>query len=877
MTDSEPSQTDWGTTRRALLGAGSTALTTGLAGCNFNLDTNTPSSGPTPSLSIKNARVVQNVENTSIKNDSNTIPDPPIVADEYATVMFDLDVAHPENLPEIVPVAVTARGAQIGHNMQLHKTDIKSINNGGDPPAVFHQSVHVNRNKGDGPPVFKMPKGVTEITIQPIHTNVNTNKVVLKEGPNADFEVVDLPTLRVAFVELKDPGSTPPRYHGHGNSMHKHTTDISWGNSNGEATFYDRSVNSSIEYLRRAFPGTVVAYQHGTPATALVREDINNAATRDAERARRSLNNVSSGPAFPTDGTIHEGQLNRKQAVNLMDAQKGGGFDAHVMICPRGTVSGNQGYFDAHWGSNPPAGYHYHYNAAVGANEAGNAGDDVTHVHITAQEVAHRFSGNPYNNGTNKPFARKSDLDSDGQTESDPSHANGSLVSIGYDLTDGTYSLINDWAVADGTFWNNRAFLRREPVVTELVSYMSYDFEDMWADSRIHRLMIEGSYSKGYSGGGSPARSPGGDSASGTQPVIEFFGTVVEDRIEFHDAATYRATPGGNEYDETVNPEATPVEVTLEGPDGEALASTVVADQFHGTHPGPDQGPHRAVSASMPFPTEGVSIRTTRKEHESQLNPIVAPLRYRLHDVTATAFVEGKATIMDLRESLENCDAQMVEGQYAAAATTLREEFMPGVESGIESYEAYANQPTPEELLSLAQSQIERLESLGDSSPSTTTEPMQFDIDPAATYLHTAADDPAKNANAISLSKADIAPGDEVTLARTGSYDKKGLGGKGLTAVFSSSAELSAAEESHRVPGAIDAGNDYETSRTYYTEATTDIPEDFQVSTTDGSDPSVTLTVPDGATHLFASAIDNLYSDNSDEDGNFGLEILRKS
>jgi hypothetical protein len=727
MTDSNSFQTDGSSTRRALLGAGATALTVGLTGCNSDSDTGTTQSGPTPSLSIKNARVVQNVENTEIEDASDTIPDPPIVAEEYATIMFDLDVTHPENLPETVPVAVTAGVPEISHSMQLHRSDIESINDGGDPAAVFHDSVHVFNNTGDGPPVFKIPQRVNEITIQPVHSDVDTNTVVLTEGANADFEVVDLPTLRVAFVEMKDPGSTPPRYHGHGNTVHEHTTDISWGDANGEAAFYDRSVNSSIEYLRRAYPGTVVAYKHEKPAVGLVREDINNAATRDAERARRSLNNISSTASFPTNGTIIEGNLDRQKALDLMDVTKGGGFDAHVMICPRGTASGNQTYFDAHWRSGSFIGYHWHYNAAVGSEETGNVADDVIHVGTTAQEVAHRFSGNPYKNGKNKPFARKGDFDGDGQSEDDPGHANDALVSTGYDLTDGTYSLINDWSVDNGTFSNSRAeYESSEPVVTKHVSHMSYAGGDTWADSRIHRLLIDGSYTKAYTGGGSggsPARNTGSGSDGATPPVIELFGTVVDDRIEFHDAATYRAAPGGNEYDETANPEATPVEVTLEGPDGEALSSTVVADRFHGSHPGPEQGPHRSVAASLPFPDRGVSIRTNRDGVESRLNPIVAPLRYRLHDVSADAFVEGEATITRLREILQDSDSQMAEHQYAAAATTLREEFVPGVESGIESYEAYADQPTPGELVSLARSQIQRLESFGDSNPSTPTEP----------------------------------------------------------------------------------------------------------------------------------------------------------
>ncbi|MFC7077360.1 hypothetical protein [Haloarcula halophila] len=162
---------------------------------------------------------------------------------------------------------------------------------------------------------------------------------------------------------------------------------------------------------------------------------------------------------------------------------------------------------------------------------------------------------------------------------------------------------------------------------------------------------------------------------------------------------------------------------------------------------------------------------------------------------------------------------------------------------------------------------------LGGGNDATPTPDLPFErqIDPSRTYLRTQSDD-AGDARPIDLSALGVNAGQSVRLERLGSFAGSS-GGTGLTAVFSGSDRLESADVTERVPDAIDAGEDYETSPTYNGEAPTDIPEDFLVADNEGDRTSVTVTVPDGATHLFVAAIDNFYEDNDQGDPPLAVRI----
>jgi hypothetical protein len=148
-------------------------------------------------------------------------------------------------------------------------------------------------------------------------------------------------------------------------------------------------------------------------------------------------------------------------------------------------------------------------------------------------------------------------------------------------------------------------------------------------------------------------------------------------------------------------------------------------------------------------------------------------------------------------------------------------------------------------------------------------------IDSRRTYLRTSSDPGALAAVAMELVELGLTAGDTVGLTRLGAFD---CGAPciddrvGMIAVFSSSNTLLASSQLHRVPGAIDAGVDFVTQPTNIGGLATDIPEDFQVLGT-----GVTVTIPAGAAYLFVVAHDSFYGDNTDPNGDFAVDIEKKS
>lgn len=148
-------------------------------------------------------------------------------------------------------------------------------------------------------------------------------------------------------------------------------------------------------------------------------------------------------------------------------------------------------------------------------------------------------------------------------------------------------------------------------------------------------------------------------------------------------------------------------------------------------------------------------------------------------------------------------------------------------------------------------------------------------IDSRRTYLRTGSDPGALAAVPIALAGLGLTPGDSVSLTRRGAFDcgSPCIDDRGhMIALFSSSSTLLAITQLHRVPGAIDAGVDFVTAPTHWGGLATDIPEDFQVLGT-----GVTVAVPAGAAYLFVVAHDSLYGDNTDPNGDFAVEIEKRS
>jgi hypothetical protein len=141
-------------------------------------------------------------------------------------------------------------------------------------------------------------------------------------------------------------------------------------------------------------------------------------------------------------------------------------------------------------------------------------------------------------------------------------------------------------------------------------------------------------------------------------------------------------------------------------------------------------------------------------------------------------------------------------------------------------------------------------------------------VDARGTYLLTQGDTP-NDPTVLDLDAFGIEPGDRLVLQRLGEYQYAQLRDPasvraGMVAVFSRTDTVRDEDERERVPGAIDAGRDVETRRTFAGNAETDIDQDFAVDST-------TVTVPSGAAFLFVSPDDDKFDDNADDDDDFRI------
>jgi hypothetical protein len=156
-------------------------------------------------------------------------------------------------------------------------------------------------------------------------------------------------------------------------------------------------------------------------------------------------------------------------------------------------------------------------------------------------------------------------------------------------------------------------------------------------------------------------------------------------------------------------------------------------------------------------------------------------------------------------------------------------------------------------------------------------------IDPLKTFLFTH-NDPWSGSGSVAgstpivLSEIGISGGDTIQLEMLGDWYDGHAGYDGdvssmdvvseMIGVFSNSSTLLSPNILTRVPGALDAGAQITTWNTLFGGLSTDIPGDFGINNT-------FLQVPFGATHLFVSAHDIYYSDNSDPDGDFAVRITQ--
>lgn len=145
-----------------------------------------------------------------------------------------------------------------------------------------------------------------------------------------------------------------------------------------------------------------------------------------------------------------------------------------------------------------------------------------------------------------------------------------------------------------------------------------------------------------------------------------------------------------------------------------------------------------------------------------------------------------------------------------------------------------------------------------------------FSIDTRSTFLRANAETAATGARAIDLGRLGLEPGTLIRLEALGEFswsaDELPEDATSMIGVFSSSATLLAADNLHRVTGALDAAPEIETAPTLFGGIATDIAQDFPIVASE-------LRIPAGARYLFVAAPDIFYSDNLDRDGNYVLRI----
>ena len=147
--------------------------------------------------------------------------------------------------------------------------------------------------------------------------------------------------------------------------------------------------------------------------------------------------------------------------------------------------------------------------------------------------------------------------------------------------------------------------------------------------------------------------------------------------------------------------------------------------------------------------------------------------------------------------------------------------------------------------------------------------PFETEVSVKGTYLLADPDQVSQAASSvdspgiINLPSNGFSEGETLLITFEGALDRYGGSDyeivEYLVGVFSSTNQLLSINDGHRVPGAIDAGEDIDTGETWFTHENTDIPEDFKITPSTG----FSIEVPQNAKYLFLSFLDSYYPDNT--------------
>ena len=147
--------------------------------------------------------------------------------------------------------------------------------------------------------------------------------------------------------------------------------------------------------------------------------------------------------------------------------------------------------------------------------------------------------------------------------------------------------------------------------------------------------------------------------------------------------------------------------------------------------------------------------------------------------------------------------------------------------------------------------------------------PFETEVSVKGTYLLADPDQVSQAASSvdspgiIDLQSNGFSEGETLLITFEGALDRYGGSDyetvEYLVGVFSSTNQLLSIYDVHRVPGAINVGEDIDTGETWFTNLNTDIPEDFKITPSTG----FSIEVPQNAKYLFISFLDSYYPDNT--------------
>lgn len=655
-------------------------------------------STPTPweDLTVEDLRLVQTVANTRVEdpagNVSHEVDDPDLVAAENAAPVFGLSstgsLSAAKPMHAIVETDVENRSGRL--RSKLSGTDLADLGApSNDPAAVLHEFAGGRRSEND-PVVFDLATDHDSVTVSArAPSGYRYDSDTITEG--TDYEVTTVDPLRVGFISVTDPE--------HGGN---------YGDSNGRATNYQRTVDVSLQYLHRTYPGPLYAYRHDTDIAGHRKGLFGRGEFLDFGDAQSDLEAAANASSFPSGGEVWGFGASAAAAENAIS---GSGFDAWVLVVPNG-------YWDHH-GQDVDGLAPGRADRAVGTVEQGFGETDQWIAHVVAQEVGHHFVEKPYEiagpNG-NYPLGQRDDENTDkeitgnlvGDVDTDHArHQESSLddstsgkddpgvVSEAFDLTDGTFTLVEFFTI------NRNSLSPRDSVGTSagsLESFMSYSGARTWTDAVIHGELVDSGWS------GAPLVGP---IFSGTGRVED------DDTVSF---ASMRTLERGKALTEDTDDGDVLVEMVA--PDGEVLASRRVTDSSEGHH-GDDEY-EGIVSFQFEFPAATATLRVTHgveSTTETTTNPVVSVLRDAVDRIPDEGYVVAPADSRGtLQAELDEVAAAMDDGEYSAANDRLAEFDERASTMVRDDYGALANQPTRTALLELSGRMAARIETLTEYS-----------------------------------------------------------------------------------------------------------------------------------------------------------------